>query len=300
MSTTAAPPRSLVWSTDIQVLSRGRVLERREGYLVVRSPQNPAHYWGNFLLFDEAPASGDGGRWEQLFQAEFSATPGVDHMAFGWDRPDGALGQAQPEFAARGYELEQIVGLCVRAGGLRTHPRENREITVVTLDPQAGADSDLWAQVVEIWVASFQLEPAREQAQRAFSRRRLGELRELFCAGMGSWYVAMPAGRREVIGSCGVVANGSLGRFQAVDTRADWRRRGVCSRLLVEACRRSEHDHSIERFVIAADAGYHTLGLYESLGFEAVEQVAGVCLALQDRRADEAGPAAEGEPSGPR
>ena len=113
---------------------------------------------------------------------------------------------------------------------------------------------------------------------------------------MGSWYVALLADRREVIGSCGVVANGSLGRFQSVDTRADWRRRGVCSRLLVEACRRSERRHAAERFVIAADAGYHALGLYVSLGFEQVEQVAGVCLAPRDRQAGQAAqPAATGQ-----
>jgi hypothetical protein len=29
--------------------------------------------------------------------------------------------------------------------------------------------------------------------------------------------------------------------------------------------------------VIAADADYHALGIYESLGFRRVEQVAGVC-----------------------
>jgi hypothetical protein len=35
---------------------------------------------------------------------------------------------------------------------------------------------------------------------------------------------------------------GARGRFQAVDTAAAYRRRGICSRLLVEAARRSaEH-----------------------------------------------------------
>ena len=53
-------PRSLVWATSIDVLPPDRVVERRDGYLVVRSPANPAHYWGNLLLFDDAPAAGDG------------------------------------------------------------------------------------------------------------------------------------------------------------------------------------------------------------------------------------------------
>ena len=37
-------------------------------------------------------------------------------------------------------------------------------------------------------------------------------------------------------------------------------------------------DFGAERLVIAADAGYHALGLYESLGFERREHVFGVCF----------------------
>jgi len=132
----------------------------------------------------------------------------------------------------------------------------------------------LWEQVEAIWSASSAGEPGDQQARRSFSRRRIGELRGLFSAGMGSWYVALEGDPGEVVGCCGVVARGSVGRFQSVDTRADRRRRGVCSRLVVEACRHSERRYGVERFVLVADAGYHALGLYESLGFEPVERVA--------------------------
>ena len=40
---------------------------------------------------------------------------------------------------------------------------------------------------------------------------------------------------------------------------------------------RTHAQHGIARFVIAADPSYHALGLYESLGFERLELVAGVC-----------------------
>ncbi len=272
-------PCSLVWQTEIQVLPQGRILERREGYLVVRSPQNPLHHWGNFLLFDKPPEAGDGDRWEELFSSEFGATPGISHRAFGWDRADGALGEARPEFEARAYELQQLVGLRAGTGDVRAHPRENHEVTIVALDPRPGADPGLWKQVLDIWVASAELRPEEEPPRRSFARGRLDELRTLFSAGKGSWYVALDAERGEVLGCCGIVTEGSRGRFQSVDTRSDWRRRGVCSRLLVEACRHSERQHSTDCFVIVADAGYHAAGLYESLGFKPVEHVAAVCLA---------------------
>src|SRR5438105_2519423 len=61
------------------------------------------------------------------------------------------------------------------------------------------------------------------------------ELRELFRAGRGAWYVALDESGREVQGSCGVVVTAGRGRYQAVDTAEAHRRRGICSRLVVQA-----------------------------------------------------------------
>jgi ribosomal protein S18 acetylase RimI-like enzyme len=267
-------PRSLVLATDLDVLPPGRIVERRDGYAVVRSPQNPEFYWGNLLVFGDPPATGDGARWEALFRREFAAEERVRHRTFAWDRSDGALGQAAEEFVARGYDLEQSVGLVATAASIRPHARENTEVTVHTLDPAVGADEQLWHDVVELQVASRDGRSSEQEA-RAFSRRRLADRRALFRTGRGAWYAARLDG--QVVGSCGVVVTAGRGRFQVVDTAEQYRRRGICSRLVVEAARRSTAGYGAERFVIVADAGYHALGLYESLGFEPAERVAGVC-----------------------
>lgn len=79
------------------------------------------------------------------------------------------------------------------------------------------------------------------------------------------------------MGSCGIVVTGERGRFQVVDTAAEHRRRGICSRLVVEAAGHATAVHGAKRFVIVAERGYHALGLYESLGFVVTEHVTGVC-----------------------
>jgi ribosomal protein S18 acetylase RimI-like enzyme len=117
-----------------------------------------------------------------------------------------------------------------------------------------------------------------ESRYRAFSRARQLELRELFQTGRGTWYVALSPGTKEVVGSCGIVVTAGRGRYQAVETGRAHRRRGICSRLVVEASRHSTEAFGAERFVIVAEAGCHALGLYESLGFERREQVAGAWL----------------------
>jgi hypothetical protein len=69
----------------LDVLSLDRIVERRDGYVVVRSPSNPTHYWGNLLLADDPPGAGDGARWEERFRSEFGSEGRVQHQAFGWD-----------------------------------------------------------------------------------------------------------------------------------------------------------------------------------------------------------------------
>ena len=49
-----------------------------------------------------------------------------------------------------------------------------------------------------------------------FLRRRQADLRELFRAGRGAWYVAVLDGK--VVGSLGIVVTGERARYQAVDT----------------------------------------------------------------------------------
>jgi ribosomal protein S18 acetylase RimI-like enzyme len=268
-------PRSLVWATDYDVLPVDHVVERRDGYLVVRAPGNPAHWWGNLLLFDDAPTLGDGERWERLFEVEFGETPLVQHVTLAWDRVDGALGSAREEFVSRGYELDEVVGLVADPDGLRMHARASREVAIRELDPQPGEDRDLWDQAIELQVASRD-EFIEDQAYREFIGRRLEDLRVMFRVGRGAWYVATLPDRDEVVAACGIVVTGERGRFQAVDTAAAYRCRGISSRLVVEAAGRAAN-RGVRRFVIAAEPDYHALGLYESLGFQRAERVAGVC-----------------------
>jgi ribosomal protein S18 acetylase RimI-like enzyme len=272
----SARPRSLVFATEIDVLPADRIVERRDGYLVVRSPSNPAHHWGNLLIFDVPPAGGDAQRWEHLFAQEFGDEPSVRHQTFGWDQTDGNAGLAREEFVSRGYDLEETVGLVAELAQVNDHPRANREVIVRALDPAAGADAKLWAAVIELQVAGRE-EGHAEERYRAFTLARLADRRAHFVEGRGAWYVALDPTNGAVAASCGIVVTAGRGRYQVVDTAPAYRRQGVASRLLVDAARCSADVHGAERFVIAADANYHALGLYESLGFVRQERVGGVC-----------------------
>jgi ribosomal protein S18 acetylase RimI-like enzyme len=273
----AAPvPRSLVWATDIDTLPLDHTVVRREGYLAVRSPGNPEHYWGTLLVLDDPPRAGDRARWEALFAEEFGDDPRVRHRTFAWDRVDGAAGSAAEEFVPHGYRLDDSVGLVAEPTAVRHHPRENRDVEIRALDSAVGADEELWRQLIELEVAGRDPQLTEEE-YRTYLEARHGDRRELFRAGRGAWYVATdPASG--VVASCGVVVTAGRGRFQSVETAAAYRRRGICSRLVVEAAHHAVDAYGATQLVIVADATYHALGLYESLGFERRERVYGVSL----------------------
>ena len=216
-------------------------------------------------------------RWEQLFDSEFAAETAVRHRTFAWDQVDGSCGSAEHEFVARGYELERTVGLIAPLEAVRAHRRENREVRVRALDPARGTDNDLWEQVVALQVAGRD-EREDEASFERYCRQRLEDLRALFRRGRGSWYVALEADTDEVVASCGLVVTSGRGRYQYVETAAAHRRRGICSRLVVEAAHHAARQWRAEHFVIAADPDYHALGLYESLGFRQQERVSGVIM----------------------
>ena len=181
MSRDASPvPRSLVWATGLDVLPLNRVVERRSGFLLIRSPSNPTHYWGNFLLFDREPVAGDARRWEALFDEAFGDDPRVITARSRGTGPDGVVGAAADEFVPRGYDLQESVGLRADPHQLVPHPRENREVIVQALDSAIGADEPLWDAVVELQVAGREA-GHEENAYRSFSRAHRRSPRAVPC-----------------------------------------------------------------------------------------------------------------------
>jgi ribosomal protein S18 acetylase RimI-like enzyme len=271
--------RSLAFATDIDVLASDHELIRRDGYWAVRSPSNQTFWWGNFLLFDDSPAPGDGERWERLFAAEFADLPDVAHRTFGWDRVDADTGAADTEFVDRGYVLDHSIGLIVGLDALRPHPRENRDVEVRALSPAAGEDEELWQQVIAIQATDPPPGTSGDYHLRYLRDRQAGH-RELFRAGRGAWFVALDG--EEVVATLGIVVSDRRARYQNVHTAESHRRRGIASRLIVEAAHLSSAAHAIDHFVIVADPDYHAIGIYESVGFEPVETVSSLQLTPAD------------------
>jgi ribosomal protein S18 acetylase RimI-like enzyme len=149
------------------------------------------------------------------------------------------------------------------------------EIEIRALDSGDGRDELLWEGALGVQLANEAADPQAGAAFEPFARARQRDLRTLFRAGRGAWYVAIDRSNGAVVAGCGVVATGARGRFQAVDTVPSHRRRGIASALVAHAAADASARHALDSLVIVADPDYHAIGIYRSLGFTERERTCG-------------------------
>jgi len=235
---------------------------------VLLTPSNPTYRWGNMLLFAAPPARGDFERWHRLFREEIGAPPEVDHVVFAWDTVDGETGDVRP-FIDAGFELDESVVLSTSS--VHPPPKVNAEVEVEAL----GTD-DEWRDALELQVMCRDV-PDGEADYRAFMSRKMEQYRRMAAAGMGGWFGAYLDGR--LVADLGLFVENGVGRFQGVETRPGYRRRGICGTLVYEVSRVGLETLGAETLVMVADPEYHAAGIYESVGFRPTERVAGIELA---------------------
>lgn len=238
--------RSRGYRTDLIFPRFEGVVADRGDCVVVRTPSNPAFYWGNFLLFAHPPDGDSLPAWTRRFRAEIASVQRARHVALGWDSPEGERGAVEP-FLAEGFILS-----------------ENAVLTAKTLVPPRHCNADVqirplaadavWAQALENHVAVRGGEFA-EAEYRPFKARQLALYRRMTDAGLGAWFGAFVGAR--LVADLGVFTDGSLARFQQVGTHPDFRSRGICGTLVYESARYARTRLGVERLVMTADEHYH-------------------------------------------
>jgi ribosomal protein S18 acetylase RimI-like enzyme len=247
--------RSLGYRTDLALLTLGgSTVQQRDGYLVVRTPANPLHWWGNFLLLPHPPSPGQTALWLDRFAAEI---PGARHVAFGVDGTDGRVEDLQ-EMAEAGLVVEAATVMTATAVHEPPHPNRDAEIRRLATD-------DDWAQLVDLRVACNE-NGEDPPAYREFSRLRAATNRALVGAGHGAWFGAFEDGRLRT--SMGLLrASEGLARFQSVETHPDARRRGLAGTLVHHVSRYGLDELGASTLVMVADPGYSAIRIYRSVGF---------------------------------
>ncbi|WP_309572542.1 GNAT family N-acetyltransferase [Deinococcus sp.] len=266
--------RSLAYFTDLALRRHeGSEVTRGGDMTVIRSPQNPTFYWGNFLLMPAPPTPGDLEHWEALFTHQL---PVAQHRAIGIDTPDGHEGAAA-EFRAAGYQVMADTVLTAAC----THP-SRRVNTDATFRPLV-SDAD-WASSHDLRMAVNAADPDgyEERRHREFTTRKLASYRAAQEAGHGAYLGAFDNAGRMLSGLGIFDAGESVARYQSVETHPAARSRGLAGTLVHTAGEWAREHLGTRTLVIVADPEYHAQALYESVGFTPTE----VQLAFQKRSAD--------------
>lgn len=245
---------SLGFRTDValRVLEGAEVADRGD-YLVIRTPDHPDFWWGNFLLLAglPGPGPGEGRSWLARFAAEF---PGARHVALGVDTAEDAGTPA--EFAAAGLQPDRAAVLT--AAEPNPPPRPNTEAEFRLLE----GDAD-WRQSVDLAVR------CRDGDDPAgFLRRRAATRRRVTRAGHGAWFGAFAGGR--LLAQLGLFDVGDgYARYQNVETDPAARHRGLAGSLVWAAGRYGREVLGTRTFVIVADPADVAIRIYRACGFTA-------------------------------
>ncbi len=238
---------SLGFRTDVALrAAEGSEVTDRGGYLVIRSPDNPGFWWGNFLLLRAWPKEGDG--WLDRFAAEF---PQAQHVAIGVDATE-AGGPVPTEFAG----LEPETSTVLTCPDVHAPRYLNQAAGIRPLV----SDRD-WQQSVELAMRCYGAQtPSDFQQRRAAARRRLTQ------AGRAAWFGVFDDGL--LVAQLGVCdAGDGLTRYQDVETDPAARRRGLAGTLVYMAAQIIRYDFGTRTLVIVADPAEGAIRIYRGCGF---------------------------------
>ena len=249
---------SLGYRTDLKLIElAGSELTDRGEYVVVRTPANPAYWWGNYLLFRTPFAAGQVAARLELFRSEF---PAAKHVALGIDNIDGEVG-AEEELVAAGFGIERYTVMTATDVIVPARPNEAAQYRFLASD-------DDWEQLTALNLATADQEV--DASYEEFNRRKIQAARGLVESGQAVWFGAFEAER--LLASLGLVPDGQgAARFQSVQTHPDARGKGLASTLVYRASTYGLGELGAKTLVMVADPDYLAIRIYRALGFTDTE-----------------------------
>lgn len=257
--------RSLSYLTDLAFARFDGVVENKGRYVVIRTPDNPGYFWGNYVIFPEPPQSLivlD--EYKAIFKREFADTAGIRHVTLAWEGGQAAA-VVEKKLEADLFIVEKSVILATDMVHLPAKSNHAVEIRTIKTDSE-------WEDVICSQIACRQKDFELEKYER-FKRRQFSRYRKMTEAGLGAWFGAFSNG--QLAGDLGVFKAGNLGRFQSVETLPEFRRQGICGSLVFHASQWAQKELGVKTLVMAADPEYHAARIYESVGFNPAEFVWG-------------------------
>ncbi|MEM9235266.1 MAG: GNAT family N-acetyltransferase [Verrucomicrobiota bacterium] len=250
--------KNLISISDAIFHRQDGVIERHDGFHVIRTPDNPNFWFGNFILFDRPPQEGEVDRWLEAHRQTFGDQ--LNHVTFAWDEPSPG---ATRQFLELGFEESNGIALSITE-----HPeaaRTNPELEIRALQ----SDED-WQAMISQQERIDREDFAYPEGDGLFRKRQMAGARRMAEAGHGDWWGAYL--RDLLVGGMGLFfdEHRSLGRFQCVTTVAEFRRKRVCTTLLDHVVRHAFKTVNPAQLIICTGAEEENAAIpvYRNFGFK--------------------------------
>ncbi len=96
-------PDNLGMLTDLWLHAETGIVESKEDYTIVRTPDSPDYFFGNMLILPRRPSGNDLHRLEDDFAQLVGIPPLIAHRTFAWDEREIDVADSSA-FTDRGYE----------------------------------------------------------------------------------------------------------------------------------------------------------------------------------------------------
>lgn len=169
------------------------------------------------------------------------------------------------DFAAAGFEVEHADVLTL-TGEVRRAP------LVSGLTIRVPGSPEDWGQIIDLGTSIAILEEGyNAETHPPYLRQRYRNRQAQVADGQGAWFAAWDG--PELVASMGVLVGNGLIRFQDVQTRASYRRQGICAALLAHTCRWAQQQAPGAVPVIIAEEDGDAGRIYRRSGFKLTEKV---------------------------
>lgn len=230
-------------------------------YIVVRTPDRPDYFWGNYIIMSSAPHPDSYSHWLAIFESEIGPKSQTGFVAITWDSPSDQGHSAQ--FTDKGFALQ--TSIILSASRVHTPPKSNPHVTIKPLQ----AESD-FAQAIDVhFTPDWQY--SSDEGQMKFLKDSAKRFRKLIDAGTAISIGAFQGDKLTAVVE--MYYNDTLCLLDSVATHRDHRRQGICSSLTHYASQYALTQLNCQTLTLEADEEYHAAKIYESIGFRPTEKL---------------------------
>ena len=254
--------RSLGLHSDLLVMRGQSSIDIHPDHLILRTPAEPSYWFGNCLIFRSARVAP-----QAQIAAFHAAFPEARHIVLQWDAPNEPVGPGHAALEAMGFEIE-VTDVLVRSDPFPESPPPG--LTLRPIDSEAD-----WAQVLALQTETGIEEGYDPATHQGFLAGRIAARRTQIAEGWGCWFGAFSGDL--LVGDLGIFTDDRTARYQSVETRADYRRQGICRALVARAGNWAKEKAPSAQLVILADVDNPSAQIYRQFGFRQRERLVAAC-----------------------